>query len=298
MLRNRRSSAAAAAVVALAALALVSALPEAARAQAGAPVLETKAWPGFPSAPRIDGAALRSGFVHPRLEPGSGSPDLARTSPMVAIDAYTALLSEIDGGPPETIVNESYVFTPPTAGLNRIRFVIPIKVPAGGLPGEMWVDAVVIPCRPRTGALLGGEDLPPAPSPRVFIDDVRIGDPGTASTAYTTFAFFDVENLESAIGSGDFDWFCIVEFNSTSLSDLDGDLRPDIGIEANQGGVLLRLTPTIDEVGASVIEFFAGNVNRVNVYEPAGVQPPARPGFGGQRAGETGVTRPWCFRIN
>lgn len=255
-------------------------------------------WREFSSSLRIDGSTLESGFVNPPLEPGSGFPDLARNSPAVAMDAYTALVSEVDGGPPETVVNESYAFTTPTTGSSRIRFIIPIKVPSGGLPGQMTVDAVIFPCRARNGSLLGGEDMPPSPTPRVFVDDVLIGNPGSASAAYSTFAFFDIENLEAAIGTGDFDWIVIVEFNSGSLSDTDGNGRPDIGIELSAGQPLFRFTPTCDEVGGSVIEFFAGNVNRVNVYEPAGPQPPARSGFPGNQAGETGVTRPWCFRIN
>jgi hypothetical protein len=162
----------------------------------------------------------------------------------------------------------------------------------------MTVDAIVFPSVARTGTLLGGEDMPPAPRPRVFIDDVLIGNPGTASAAYTTFAFFDVENLESALGIGDFDWIAVIEFNSNSLSDIDGNSRPDIGIEVSGGQATFRFTSTCDEVGGSIIEFFAGNVNRVNVYEPAGPQPPARTGFPGNQAGETSVTRPWCFRLN
>jgi hypothetical protein len=292
-----RSTAAAVAIAALT-LSAVAWPGGRAEAQPAPPTAETREWKDLLGANRIDGSTLRSGFVSFGREPGSGFPDLARNSPAVVMDGYSCLVSEIDGSPPETIVNESYVFTRPTTGTNRIRFVIPIKVPMGGLPGEMTVDAVIIPCRLRLNSLLGAEDMPPPPTPRLFIDDVLIGNPGSASSAYTTFAFFDVENVESLIGTGSFDWFAVIEFNSNSLSDTDGNGNPDVGIETFAGGVGYRFTPTADEVGASVIEFFAGNVNRVNVYEPAGTQPPPRSGFPGNQVGETGVTRPWCFTIN
>jgi len=256
-------------------------------------------WREFSGVKRIDGSKLEAGFMNLPTEPGSGVPDLALQSPAVVMDGYTALVSQTDGGPPpESIVNENYSFGRPTAGGNAIRFIIPIKVPTGGLPGQMSVDVIVFPSRARTGTLLGGEDMPPSPTPRVFIDDVLIGNPGSSQTAYATFAFFNVENVEQAIGPGDFDWVALVEFNANSLSDLDSNGQPDVAIELQGGTPVYRFTPTSDEVGGSVLEFFAGNVNRVNVYEPAGPQPPARSGFPGMQVGETGVTRPWCFRIN
>ncbi len=249
----------------------------------------------------LDGTQVEAGFL-PRGEDAGATPGFISSSnaPAVLSDGWTMRYgdSRPNGqGFPTFLDAECYNFFAPTRDSDSILFTVNLKIPRQGLPNELWGDLIVFTCTPRIGSRNGGEDMPPVPAQAILIDDVRFGDPGSRSDAYQVNGFIRISRLENDIGVGTFDWMLVTDSAGQTASDDDSDGNPDVDVEVVGSNVTFKLRPTVDELGGGVIETFAGNVSRINVFEPAGTLPPARSGFAGMQAGETGHTRPWCFRI-
>ncbi|MBI1850119.1 MAG: hypothetical protein HYR85_07220 [Planctomycetes bacterium] len=251
-----------------------------------------------PNVTIIDGSQVQAGFgpLPGAGEPGAPTLLSATDSPTVVTDGWTMRLG--DSRSLMFFDAECYSFNVPTTNNNRILFNVNLKVPRGGIPNELWGDLILVSCTPRIGPNSRGEDMPPVPQRAIYFDDIQFGNPGSQSDPYQIVGFIRMDQqIENLLGTGTYDWMLVTDSSALSAGDDDGDGRPDVGIEVTSSGAGLKLRPSVDEVGGAVIEAFAGNVRRVNVFEPAGTYPPARSAFGGSQAGETGSTRPWCFRI-
>jgi hypothetical protein len=249
----------------------------------------------------LDGSLLTAGFGPLPASTSSPSESLlsATDAPVVVSDGWTMRLG--DSRNQSFFDAECYSFSSPTTNNNRILFNVNLKVPRAGIPNELWGDLVIFACNPRIGSSTGGEDMPPVPSRAIFFDDIRFGNPGSAADPYQVVGFVRMDTALESIpqlgGPGTFDWMLLTDSSATNAGDDDGNGSPDVCVEVTSSGVGFKLRPSCDELGGSAIEVFAGNVRRINVFEPAGNFPPVRAGFAGSQAGETGSTRPWCFRI-
>ncbi|MBI3846879.1 MAG: hypothetical protein HY292_19820 [Planctomycetes bacterium] len=190
-----------------------------------------------------------------------------------------------------------------------------IKVPSCGLPNGVMIDYFFVRRNPLCppGAPVTGEDIclpvSPARAPRLILNDVfysgSLFPPSTNGKPYETTVALMFNSAHARLGTGDFDYFKVVEFDPGVCPDVDGDTQPDCGVQLRPEtgtGVRFNLSGTLDVFGAEVIEFFVNrnrhNLNCLNVFEEHPSQPPARAAFPGNQAGEDAETRPWSFHVD
>jgi hypothetical protein len=265
---------------------------------------------------RIDACTLQT-LAFPLSERSSqtGAPPAACGALPVVEDAWT-MDANCLGPSSDLLESESYQFVtnlPP--GVN-VAFVTKVKLPVGDPNAPPWrlvEDVVILPCRARSAQNPTGEDFAPSsPPPMILIDDATFPPlstgPGAApATEFVLAVILPVTDLANPFGAfNNLDWFAVVDFDSdgshfsqSPSPDLDGNGCPDSCIEL---GVPGRFLPHvgIDEVGAGLVDFLRNHgtlgLTRIDVFEPLPTSPnPAT--LLGMQMGETGNTRPWCFRF-
>jgi hypothetical protein len=245
-------------------------------------------------------------------------------SPAIDQDAWTTTaqcLADSAPGVGECGIPSAEVYTfpidatPSGADPEDLVVVDQIKVPSCGLPNGVSVDYFFIRRNPLCppGAPTTGEDicLPVQPSrrPRLILNDVfypgTMFPPSTNGKPYQSEVALVFNSAHTRLGTGDYDFFKVVEFDPSVCPDVDGDLLPDCGVQLGSethAGTRYNLSGTLDNYGAEVTEFFANrvrhNIQCLNVFEEHPNQPPARAQFPGNAVGEDALTRPWSFHVD
>ncbi len=205
---------------------------------------------------------------------GGGGSSLTAPSPHVLVDGWTRFA----GSNP---ASEDYDFS----AVGDVTFTTLVKVGEAGMPGGVSMDFVLVP--------LGVSRMPPLPSPAIFVDDVFFApiDPGGVRLFYFSFT---IPNIGLYFPPGScVDWFAAADFDASNNADADIDGLPDCCIEGPPARFIDAGSPSVDALGASVIDFFNPGNAPLRVIQP---HPPfPAPKAIGLKFGEDGTTRPWNF---
>ncbi len=281
---------------------------------------------------RISGCSLSTVCV-PLRTPNSGTQTVTPEcwGMPVLEDAWTLNETCLGSGADAHYERESYLFTDEAGSITFVtKMKLAPRMDRSETTAQAAQDIFILPCLPRSPENLAGEDFPLSAVPDIILlDDItfpqvtlRAQDgPQEFLCAVTVpmnlITDFFLREDESHV---ELDWFVCADldvtgefFGQDAALDLDGNSCPDVAIEIPVLGFIIpRLG--IDEIGAGLINFFLNRTpNGLTVLEVFGPQtrsffppttsdhpyirssPPLLPGM---QQGESGNTRPWCFRID